>query len=137
MWNIFKAFSNKINQVPSAHTFMLTANMFGTESPKEVVIVANETYPEIKSTILELQKSYNPHTVYLFKSMKEQSKLNQIAPWTETHIPIDDKVTFCQFDGKKVDALIDENTWDYQVCSFRVLLIFYRISYVHLSKCET
>jgi hypothetical protein len=93
-FNIFKAFSNKINQVPSAHTFMLTANMFGTESPKEVVIVANETYPEIKSTILELQKSYNPHTVYLFKSMKEQSKLNQIAPWTETHIPIDDKLTF-------------------------------------------
>ena len=93
-FNIFKAFSNKINQVPSAHTFMLTANMFGTESPKEVVIVANETYPEIKSNILELQKSYNPHTVYLFKSMKEQSKLNQIAPWTETHIPIDDKLTF-------------------------------------------
>ena len=53
-FNIFKAFSNKINQFPSAHTFMLTANMFGTESPKEVVIVANETYPEIKSTILEL-----------------------------------------------------------------------------------
>ena len=26
--------------------------------------------------------------------MKEQSKLNQIAPWTETHIPIDDKLTF-------------------------------------------
>ena len=93
-FNIFKAFSNKINQVPSAHTFMLTANMFGTESPKEVVIVANETYPEIKSTILELQKSYNPHTVYLFKSMKEQSKLNQIVPWAETHIPIDDKLTF-------------------------------------------
>ena len=35
---------------------MLSANMFGTESPKEVVIVANETYSEIKSTILELQK---------------------------------------------------------------------------------
>ena len=69
-FNIFKAFSNKINQVPSAHTFMLSANMFGTESPKEVVIVANETYSEIKSTILELQKNYNPHTVYLFKSMK-------------------------------------------------------------------
>ena len=66
--------------VPSAHTFMLTANMFGTKSPKEVVIVANETHTEIKSNILELQKSYNPHTVYLFKSMKEQSKLNQIAP---------------------------------------------------------
>ena len=93
-FNIFKAFSNKINQVPSAHTFMLSANMFGTESPKEVVIVANEKYPEIKSNILELQNSYNPHTVYLFKSMKEQSKLNQIAPWTETHIPIDDKLTF-------------------------------------------
>ena len=93
-FNIFKAFSNKINQVPSAHTFMLSANMFGTESPKEVVIVANETYSEIKSTILELQKNYNPHTVYLFKSMKEQSKLNQIAPWTETHIPIGDKLTF-------------------------------------------
>ena len=73
---------------------MLIANMFGTESPKEVVIVANETYTEIKSNILELQKNYNPHTVYLFKSMKEQSKLNQIAPWTETHITIDDKLTF-------------------------------------------
>ena len=93
-FNIFKAFSNKINQVPSAHTFMLTANMFGTEDPKEVVIVANETYLEIKSNILELQKSYNPHTVYLFKSMKKKSNLNQIAPWTETHIPIDDKLTF-------------------------------------------
>ena len=40
-------------------------------------------------------------------------------------------------DLSRVDALIDENTWDYQVCSLRVLLIFYRISYVHLSKCET
>ena len=93
-FNIFKAFSNKINQVPSAHTFMLTANMFGTKSPKEVVIVTNEKYPEIKSTILELQKNYNPHTVYIFKSMKEQSNINQIAPWTKTHIPIDDKLTF-------------------------------------------
>ena len=46
-FNIFKAFSNKINQVPSAHTFMLTANMFGTESPKEVVIVANMDFESL------------------------------------------------------------------------------------------
>ena len=62
--------------------------------PTTIYVSEVENHSEIKSNILELQKSYNPHTVYLFKSMKEQSKLNQIAPWTETHITIDDKLTF-------------------------------------------
>ena len=90
----FKAFSSKISQAPSAHSFMLSAFMFGLESPKEVVIVAKQENDITKNEIMELQHEYNPHSVFIFKSMKESSELDLLAPWTKTHHTIEDKTTY-------------------------------------------
>ena len=90
----FKAFSSKIYQAPSGHSFMLSAYMFGLESPKEVVIVAEENDNRVKNKIIELRNEYNPHTVFIFKSMKESSELDLLAPWTKTHNTIDGNITY-------------------------------------------
>ena len=93
-FKIFKAFSSKISQAPSAHSFMLSAFMFGLESPKEVVIVAEQKDDKVKNEIIELQNEYNPHTVFIFKSMEENSKLDLLAPWTKTHHTLEGKTTY-------------------------------------------
>ena len=90
----FKAFSSKVYQTPSAHSFMLSAYMFGLESPKEVVIVAEKNDDRVKNKIIELRNEYNPHTVFIFKSMKESSELDLLAPWTKTHHTIDSEITY-------------------------------------------
>ena len=73
---------------------MLSAYMFGLESPKEVVIVAEENDDSVKNKIMELRNEYNPHTVFIFKSMKESSELDLLAPWTKTHHTIDSEITY-------------------------------------------
>ena len=90
----FKAFSNKINQAPSAHASMLSSFMFGTKKPKEIVIVGKELNEEVIDKIKQLQSNYNPHTIYIFKSSNGDSDLDNIAPWTKTHHTINNKTTY-------------------------------------------
>ena len=68
--------------------------MFGLESPKEVVIVAEQKDDRVKNEIIELQNEYNPHTVFIFKSMEENSELELLAPWTKTHHTLEGKTTY-------------------------------------------
>ena len=90
----FKAFSNKINQAPSSHAFMLSSFMFGTKNQKEIVIVGKELNGEVIDKIKQLQNNYNPHTIYIFKSSNGDSDLDNIAPWTKTHHLINNKITY-------------------------------------------
>ena len=52
----FLAFSDGINRVPSAHSFMLTSFMFGEESPKEIVVVSKEKDAEAISMVRKIQR---------------------------------------------------------------------------------
>ena len=47
-----------------------------------------------KNEIRELQHEYNPHSVFIFKSMKESSELDLLAPWTKTHHTSENKTTY-------------------------------------------
>ena len=90
----FLAFSDGINRVPSAHSFMLTSFMFGEESPKEIVVVSKEKDSEAISMVRKIQSSYNPHSILILKNMDDTKTLDKVAPWTSMHDTIDDKITF-------------------------------------------
>jgi Highly conserved protein containing a thioredoxin domain len=90
----FLAFSDGINRVPSAHSFMLTSFMFGEESPKEIVVVSKEKDAEAISMVRKIQGSYNPHIIMILKNMNDTKTLDKVAPWTSMHDTIDDKITY-------------------------------------------
>ncbi len=92
--NTFLAFSEGINRVPSAHSFMLTSFLFDLKNPKEIVVVANEINSETISLARKIQDTYNPHSVIVLKDMSNSAELDKIAPWTSSHDTIDDQVTF-------------------------------------------
>ena len=92
--NIFLAFSDGINQIPSAHSFMLSSFMFNTINPKEIVVVTKQMNPETISSVRKLQNIYNPHSIFIVKDMNNVHELNKIAPWSIMHSTIDDKITF-------------------------------------------
>jgi len=92
--NTFLAFSEGINRVPSAHSFMLTSFLFDLENPKEIVIVANKINSATMSLARKIQDIYNPHSVIVLKDLSNSTQLDEIAPWTSLHDTIDDMVTF-------------------------------------------
>ena len=92
--NTLLAFSDGINRIPSAHSFMLTSFMFGEENPKEIVVVSNENKPETISIVRKIQDIYSPHSIIILKNMNDTKTLDKVAPWTAMHDTIDDKTTF-------------------------------------------
>ena len=89
-----KAFTVKAKQSPSGFAHMLSAFMFDLKDPKEVVLVGNSKDPETQKMIQALQENYNPNKVVLFKDTSKLNALDDIAPWTQNHIMIDELPTF-------------------------------------------
>ena len=92
--NIFLAFSDGIKRIPSAHSFMLTSFMYGLDNPKEIVIVAKEKNAKAMSSIRKIQEIYNPNSIIILKELKNRTELDNIAPWTNMHDTINDKMTY-------------------------------------------
>ena len=90
----FLAFSDGINRMPSAHSFMLTSFMFAEENPKEIVVVSKKKNSESISMIRKIQNNYNPHSIIILKNMDNTKALDKLAPWISMHDMIDDKITF-------------------------------------------
>ena len=89
-----KAFSTKAQEAPSGFSYMLTAFMFNMKKPKELVIIANGRNTKTNEYIRKIREVYSPNVVILFKDMSDPTELENIAPWTDTHSLIDEKLTF-------------------------------------------
>jgi uncharacterized protein YyaL (SSP411 family) len=92
---LFKVFSKEIENAPTGFTYMLSAFLFESDSPKEIVIVGSMQDPIAQQAIKRLQTEYHPGNVILFKDTNDKmNQLNPIANWTNEHRPINDQTTF-------------------------------------------
>jgi len=91
----FKVFSNEMERASIGFTFMLTAHLFESDHPKEIVVVGPGNDPETQKSLARIKSEYNPSKVLLFKNIdNNKRKLSPLAKWTATQQTIDDKTTF-------------------------------------------
>lgn len=92
---LFKVFSKEVENAPTGFTSMLTAFLFESDRPKEIVIVGSNQDPVAQQALHRLRTEYHPGNVILFKNTDD--KMNQLSPianWTNEHRPINNKTTF-------------------------------------------
>ena len=95
----FNVFSNEIERAPTGFTSMVTAFLFESDHPKEIVIVGSGKDPETWAALDKIKSTYNPNKVLLFKNIDDtERELSPLAKWTATQQTIDNKTTFyvCQ-----------------------------------------
>jgi len=95
----FKVFSNEINQAPTGFISMITAFLFESNHPKEIVIVGSGSDPVTVAALNRVKSEYNPTKVLLFKNTDDTKRqLSTLAKWTSTQETINNKTTFyvCQ-----------------------------------------
>ena len=95
----FNVFSNEIERAPTGFTSMVTAFLFESDHPKEIVIVGSGKDPETWAALDRIKSTYNPNKVLLFKNIDDtERELSPLAKWTATQQTIDNKTTFyvCQ-----------------------------------------
>jgi uncharacterized protein YyaL (SSP411 family) len=95
----FNVFSNEIERAPTGFTSMVTAYLFESDHPKEIVIVGSGKDPETWAALDKIKSTYNPNKVLLFKDIDDtERELSPLAKWTATQQTIDNKTTFyvCQ-----------------------------------------
>ena len=96
----FKVFSNEINRAPTGYISMMTAFLFESDHPKEIVVVGSGSNPKTIAALNRIKTRYNPSKVLLFKNTDDaKPQLSSLAKWTTTQKPINDKTTFyvCQY----------------------------------------
>jgi len=94
-----KVFSNEIRRTPTGFTSMVTAFLFESDRPKEIVVVGSGSDPGTRAALNKIKAEYNPSKVLLFKNIDDtMHKLSSLAKWTAAQQTIDDKTTFyvCQ-----------------------------------------
>jgi uncharacterized protein YyaL (SSP411 family) len=90
---IGKAFSKKIAEYPSVHTYMMEAIAFLSGPSVEVVVVGPEGSKETKAIYRELAKLHIPNKVVLLKTEDNRSELARLAPYTEPLSRLSGKAT--------------------------------------------
>ena len=96
---LFKIFSTEIESAPIGFTSMLSAFLFESDSPKEIVVVGSGKDSNTQAALSKFKSTYIPGKVLLFKDTDDELKrLTPLARWTATQQTIDDKTTFyvCQ-----------------------------------------
>lgn len=98
-----------VRRWPTAHTMWLSALAFAFDTPREVVVTAEEP-SDAMSAIRALQRHYLPHTVFLLKT----DALADVAPFTAGMQPGGD-VTFyvctgqtCRAPTTDISVVLDE-----------------------------
>lgn len=92
---LFKVFSKEVENTPTAYTAMLSAFLFESNRPKEIVIVGEPKDSIVKQALQRLRTEYHPDSIILFKDIND--KMNQISPiakWTNEHRTINNQTTF-------------------------------------------
>jgi uncharacterized protein YyaL (SSP411 family) len=90
--HIFAAFSNEVNQLPSAHSQLLSALQRGVGPSLEVVLAGNAGAEDTEALLRTVRESYLPQAAVLVVPPGEEgASIRRLAPYTEAHEPIDGK----------------------------------------------
>ncbi|MEQ9619893.1 MAG: thioredoxin domain-containing protein [Deltaproteobacteria bacterium] len=87
------AFSQPIEQAPSAYTQLLAGLDFGIGPSYEVVIVGEPGTEDTKKMLRALRKEYVPNKVVLFREANDKSEITKIAEFTKGQSAMDGKST--------------------------------------------
>ncbi|MDH3813778.1 MAG: thioredoxin domain-containing protein [Acidobacteriota bacterium] len=116
---IFNAFSNEANQMPSAHSQLMSALQRGIGPSLEVVIAGEPGAEDTAALIATVREKYLPQAaVLLVPPGKSGGKIRELAPFAEAYEPVDGKAAAyvcrdftCQLpttDPSKLKALLQE-----------------------------
>jgi uncharacterized protein len=79
---ISRAFSNKIRQLPTAHTMLMSAIDFAVGPAYEAIIVGRSENEDTKDLAKALRQAYIPNAVYLLRPVEqEKPEIDRIAPY--------------------------------------------------------
>ncbi|MCQ9207160.1 MAG: thioredoxin domain-containing protein [Omnitrophica bacterium] len=92
---LFKAFSDKIAQLPSAYTQTLIALDFALGPSKEIIIAGKRKSKDTKKMIRELYKPFIPNKVVAFRpAMEEEAKeASSVIKFLYNQAPLNGKAT--------------------------------------------
>lgn len=91
---IGSAFSEKVNQLPSAHTFLACALDFAIGPTYEIVIVGESLAEDTKIMLETIRSTYLPNKIVILRPLEEQSPIIiQLAEFTKEHKSIEGKAT--------------------------------------------
>jgi uncharacterized protein YyaL (SSP411 family) len=91
---IGRVFSKLINESPSLHTQLLLALDFALGPSHEVIVVGREGAKDTREMFRTLRRFYAPNKVVVYKkTYKDNTDLEQIAPYTKNYTGIKGKAT--------------------------------------------
>jgi uncharacterized protein len=80
-YEIAKAFSSKVRQLPTAHTMLMSAIEFAVGPAYEAVIVGQSANDDTQDLIRTIRQAYLPNAVYLLRPIDEDKPdIERIAP---------------------------------------------------------
>ena len=91
--NLIRAFSEDVNAVPAAHTFLMTALIFATGPTYEIVISGKTDADDTNAMLAALREHFLPNSVVLFRPAENPAILSRIAAFSETQLMIDGAAT--------------------------------------------
>ena len=88
--HIFAAFSNEANQMPSAHSQLMSALQRGVGPSLEVVIAGKPGAEDTAALIATAREAYLPQAaVLLVPPGKSGAAIRKLAPFAEAYEPVD------------------------------------------------
>jgi uncharacterized protein YyaL (SSP411 family) len=117
--HIFAAFANEANQLPSAHSQLISALQRGVGPSLEVVIAGEPGSNDTQALLRTVRGMYLPQAaVLLVPPGKSGATIRKLAPFAESYEPVDDKAAAyvcrdftCQLpttDPAKLKELLEE-----------------------------
>jgi uncharacterized protein YyaL (SSP411 family) len=118
--HIFAAFSNEANQLPSAHSQLMSALQRGVGPSLEVVIAGKPGAEDTATLIATVREMYLPQAAVLLVPPGEQgATIRRLAPFAEAYEPVEGKAAAyvcrdftCQLpttDPAKLAELLEES----------------------------
>ena len=93
-FTIGKIFSEKISQVPTGYTQLLSAIDFGIGPSYEIVVVGDRESKDTQAMLNYIQESFLPNKVLILKPSDSQvNEVVRIAPFTDTQVSISGMAT--------------------------------------------
>jgi hypothetical protein len=110
---IGKAFSQQIQQEPSAHSQLMIAVDFGVGPSYEVVIVGEPGAADTEAMLAALRKEFVPNKVVLFRPPTESPEIVRLAEFTKYQMNLNDQATayvclnyYCELPTNDIDKMM-------------------------------
>ncbi|HHU72493.1 MAG TPA: thioredoxin domain-containing protein [Clostridiales bacterium] len=112
--------AGQVKDYPAGHSFSLMAFIAAIYPAKEIVCVAREDTGETgvsqntdaKINITELKNylasNFQPNTIVILKTQKNEDELEKIAPFTKDYTMVKDKVTYYICENRSCQAPVNE-----------------------------